>query len=93
MTTVKFHADAMRDLERNPKVADALAKVADQIASEVAPRLWPQLSVRTRRGVSRRGAFAQTRVRGQGALVWEYGSRTQPARAHLRNALRRKRQP
>ena len=91
MTTVKFHSDAMRDLERDPKVAEVLGKVAAQIAGEVEPRLWPQLRVRTRHGVSRRGAFAQTRVRGQGALVWEYGSRTQPARAHLRNALRRNR--
>lgn len=91
MTRVVFHPNAVEKLERDPNVAEALGKLAGQVADDARRTAWPQLRVWSRHGVSRRGAFGQARMSGQGALANEYGTSTQPARAPLRNALRKKR--
>lgn len=92
MTVIIFRPNAMRDLERDPNVAKMLGTVAGQVATDAQRSIrWPQLRFRSRHGVSKQGAFGQARMSGQGALAAEYGTSTQPARAPLRNALRKKR--
>lgn len=91
MTVVRINRDAIRGLEHDPRVAAMLGRFADQIADDVRPRAWRHIEVFSREGVGSRGAFGQAVMHGSGALLLEFGSERQAARAPLRNALHRKR--
>jgi hypothetical protein len=83
---IVFHPDAEKDLRQSAAVARALRAVADKVQRKVrAPK---HLTLSTRAGVGRRGAFAQVIMAGSGALAVEFGTRTNVAIAPLRRALR-----
>jgi hypothetical protein len=88
VTRIVFHPNGLRDLERDPKVADILGRVAEQVARDADTRAWSHLELSSRSGVGHRGAFGQAVMSGSGALACEFGTRRQPARAPLRAALR-----
>jgi hypothetical protein len=83
---VVVHEDAERNLKKSEDVGKALRTVAEKVKKKVRARKGLALSVRA--GVSRRGAFSQVIMRGQGAVAEEFGTHSHPAKAPLRTALR-----
>lgn len=86
MTKVNLFSEAIMKLGEDENVVKALGLEAEKVRSRVkAPR---GMTLRTRSGRGRRGAFSQVIMRGQGALAVEYGSRKNPPYAPLRRALK-----
>jgi len=77
---------AVERLHEDESVAALLHGVAQSVEGRV--RAPSRMAITTRAGVGRRGAYAQVRMTGPGAIVEEFGSRTRAPSAPLRNALR-----
>lgn len=84
--SVQVHRDAIEQLKFLPEVAEALGAEASKIAPRVRIH-GKNVTVFSRHGVGRRGAFAQVIMRGSGAKAIEFGSRNNPPLAPLRKAL------
>lgn len=86
---ITFHREALDDVLNSDGVQKELEKHAKTVANRAqGSRGTSDLTFRTRRGKSRKGAFAQTIMRGDGALAVEFGSRNNEPLAPLRNALK-----
>lgn len=85
MTKVNLFEAEIKALGEDKDVINLLGQEAEKVKGRVrAPK---HLVVYTRKGKSRRGAFAQIVMKGQGALAIEYGSRKNPPYAPLRRAM------
>lgn len=86
MARVTVFEGAVEALSREASTHRALRAEAEKIAQRVvAPS---RLRVWVKAGDGPRGAFAQVIMEGPGALTEEFGSRSRPAKAPLRRALR-----
>ena len=77
---------ALEQLARDARLADQLGEEAERLRRQV--RAPSRMTLTTRSGVGRKGAFAQLVMRGPGAVAAEFGSRTNAPGAHLRSVLR-----
>jgi len=77
---------ALEQLTRDARVADQLGDEAERLRRKV--RAPSRMTLTTRSGVGRKGAFAQVVMRGPGAVAAEFGSRNNAPGAHLRSVLR-----
>lgn len=68
------------------EVAALLGEEAETMRGRV--RAPSKFRVFTRKGVSRKGAFAQVIMRGEGAIAVEFGTRRSKPQAPLRKAMR-----
>lgn len=86
LSRITVHDDGIKELQRSQDVAKVLRKDAERLRKRV--RKPKHLALTVRSGVSRRGAFAQVRMIGRGAVAIEFGTRRHVAIAPLRSALR-----
>jgi len=77
---------ALDELARDVRIAEQLLDRAEHVQRRI--RAPSRMTLSTRSGVGRKGAFAQVTMRGPGAIAAEYGSRNNAPGAHLRSALR-----
>lgn len=84
--TVRMIASSDKELLKSEAVAQQLRDVAGKVRKKVVVRKGLVLS--TRAGVGPRGAFSQVILTGPGAITEEFGTKTRPAKAPLRTALR-----
>jgi len=83
---IVVHDDADKAMLKSEATAAALRIVAQRVAKKVrAPK---EFKISTRAGVGPHGAFSQVMMDGHGAVAVEFGTRTHPAKAPLRTALR-----
>ena len=88
MARINLNRSAIKELADSDAVVDALGQVAQKVTARIqAPS---RMSKYTRAGKSDKGAFAQSVVRGPGAVAWEYGSRYNPPAGQIRGAVSRK---
>lgn len=83
--SVRVNPDGIRDLESSREVADLLRDEAERVRGKV--RAPSHLQTFTDSGVGQRGAFAQIRMYGRGAVAIEYGTSRTRALAPLRRAI------
>jgi len=84
--TINMNANADKELLKSQGIARLLRDVADRVRKKVVVRKGLTLSERA--GVGPHGAFSQVILTGSGALTEEFGTKTRPAKAPLRSALR-----
>lgn len=77
---------ALERLVQDASIADQLGEEAERLRRKV--RAPSRMTLTTRSGVGRKGAFAQVVMRGPGAIAAEFGSRNNAPGAHLRSVLR-----
>lgn len=76
----------LADLAGSEETAAALGNIAEGLRTRV--RAADRFSVFAASGIGPQGAYGQVIMRGPGAVVEEFGSRSRPAAAPLRSALR-----
>lgn len=87
--TVRFSKRQLDDVLNGPAVQDELERHARRVADLASGGHGAsRLTFSTRKGRGPQGAFAQTIMRGDGAVAIEFGSRNNPPYAPLRRALR-----
>ena len=87
---LRFFPNQLDDVLNSDGVQKELLKHAKGVASTASSnRGASTMRFRTRKGKSRRGAYAQAIMSGDGALAVEFGSRNNPAYSPLRSALAR----
>lgn len=87
MIRVNTLPGALDKLARTDETAQQLRDVAEKVADRINPPSEMETFVRS--GVSRRGAFAQAGIRGEGAVPAEYGSINNAPGGYVRSATRR----
>lgn len=83
---VRIIQEGINELAKSQGVAEQLGDEASKVASRV--RAPEGMTITTRHGVGRRGAFAQVSMTGPWAIAVEFGSRRAPPQSPLRNAMR-----
>lgn len=89
--TIRFFKGPLDDVLNSDGVQDELERHAKAIVSRArGKRGTSKMTFRTRSGKSRRGAFAQAIMRGEGqsATAVEFGTSRTPAYAPLRSSIR-----
>jgi hypothetical protein len=87
---LRFHRARVAEVLNGVKVQAELERHAAAVVSRAqGKRGTSRLTFRTTSGKSRRGAFAQARMSGPGALAVEFGTRNNPPYAPLRSSLPR----
>lgn len=87
MNEIRLNAAGIETLTNSREMVNELGRIAEDLAGTVnAPA---DMTIATRKGHSRRGAFAQVQMLGDGAVAVEFGSRNNPPLAPLRSALAR----
>lgn len=84
---LRMFSNAIDKLAEEQSTVDHLGEVAEKIATRIRPPSG--MTVFTRSGVSRRGAFAQAGMRGVGAVPAEWGSRNNAPGGYVRRAAKR----
>lgn len=81
-----WRPDGLNKLSDDEMTSALLQQAADRLAKRV--QVPPHLHLNTRSGEGPQGSYSQVRMFGPGAIFWEFGTRTRPAHAPLRKAMR-----